>query len=129
MSTMDPPEHDEVLLRDAVDALLGIAWEQAPPETARALRAQLDELGPEECEQLLTGMVDTDTLRVLIDGADEAGTEPELPSFEDDQMLKVDAALEPLAKLTAGRAGAERVGRLTPGRRAHILFSSLGRRP
>lgn len=126
---MNVPEQDEALLRDAVDALLGIAWEQAPPETARSLRAQLDELGPEECEQLLRGMVDTETLRVLIDGAEQAGAEPELPSLEEEQMLKVDAALEPLAKLTSGAAGAERVGRLTPASRARILFSSLGRRP
>lgn len=124
-SQRDP---DATLLREALDGLFDIAREDNPPEVLEALSQQLDGLPPDECERLLDEMVDVDRLHAYLEKAGREGFDPQVPAFGDEEMRKVDAVLDPLARLDRGQEGVKSLHRLSDDQRAHILFDSLGRR-
>lgn len=121
-------EPDTELLREALGGLFGIAREDNPPEVLDSLRAQIDGLPARECERLLDEMVDTEQFRAYLEKA-EGGEEfrSEVPAFGDDEMRKVDAVLDPLARLERGDEGARSLHQLEPDQRAHILFEAINR--
>lgn len=118
---------DVDLLREALDGLFDIAREDNPPEVLEALRHQLDGLPPETCQELLDEMVDIERLNAYLEKAGREGFDPEVPAFGADEMRKVDAVLDPLARLDRGQEGVRSLHQLSDDQRAHILFDSLGR--
>lgn len=121
-------EPDTELLREALGGLFGIAREDNPPEVLDSLRTQIDGLPARECERLLDEMVDTDRLKVYLDKAEGGeGIRSDVPAFGDDEMRKVDAVLDPLARLERGDEGARSLQQLEPDQRAHILFEAINR--
>lgn len=122
------PRRDPELERQALDALLEIAWEDEPDHVQQALRAQTENLSTEECTDLLDGFIDRSTLADELHLASQGGTEdPVGRALDEEQATKVDAALEPLIDLVAPEARAT-LEALAPGQRAHVLFSAVNRR-
>lgn len=120
---------DPALLREALDGLFEIAREDNPPEVIAALREQVEGLPPEACRELLEEMVDKDRLRSYLDKVRSGeGFRAEIPAFGEAEMRKVDAVLDPLARLEQGSQGVRSLHQLSADERAHILFDSIGRR-
>lgn len=122
-----PSTHDPDLVREALEALLEIAWQGNPPEVMGALREEAATLSDQERRRMLEGLLDQ---RVLADELAQAQRgELEVPAalpLDGDQSEMVDRALEPLTRLVEPSAH-EVVGDLEPKQRAHILFKAVNR--
>lgn len=122
-----PSTQDPELVREALEALLEIAWEGNPPEVKGALREEAASLSDQERRRMLEGLLDQ---RILADELAQAQRgELEVPAalpLDGDQSEMVDRALEPLTRLIEPSAQ-EVVGELEPKQRAHILFKAVNR--
>lgn len=116
---------EDELVREALDGLFEIASEDRPADVRASLHEQIDELPAEECRTLVEQMVDTDGLAERIRQRSAEGAE-QPPRAPDEQLSKVDDALEPLVAWTMGEEGARALEGLDDEDRFHVLFSSLG---
>lgn len=122
-----PSNRDPELVREALEALLEIAWEGNPPEVMGALREQAASLSDQERQHMLDGLLDHRILAQSLEQAKTGDLEPPtaLP-LEETETEMVDRALQPLTRLVEPSAQ-DAIAQLDPNQRAHILFKAVNR--
>lgn len=124
-----PWADDPDLVREALDALLEIAWDGNPPEVMGSLREEAARLSDQDRRQMLQGLLDQQVLAKELGQAKRGELEiPHALPLEGGQTEMVDRALDPLTRLIEPGAH-EVISRLEPKQRAHILFKAVNRQP
>ncbi len=125
--TMTPWDQDPELAREALDALLEIAWDGNPADVMAALREEAATLSEQDRSRMLEGLLDRQVLADELEQAKRGELEiPHVLPLDGGQTEMVDRALDPLTRLIEPSAH-EAVSDLDPNQRAHILFKAVNR--